>query len=263
VPLLQTADTLVDYLVTGAGEPVTVFAHGLAGAIDETRPFGSGVRGSRAFLHFRGHGASSTPQTPWTYAALAAELTAVADHVHATRALGVSMGAGALLRAVADDPDRFDRLVLVLPATIDEPRRDAAVARMRRMAEHVEAGDVDAVADLLRGEQPADARQRDDVVVWARRQARRLVGTDVARALRDLPDLYPLDDRTALKGVQAPVLVIGQRGDDAHPASVARELAEALPDGRLEMFDAGGVLWNHRRELRELIGGFLNADDRR
>ena len=47
--------------MTGPGEPVTVFAHGLAGSIDETRPFGSGVRGSRVFLHFRGHGATSAP----------------------------------------------------------------------------------------------------------------------------------------------------------------------------------------------------------
>jgi 3-oxoadipate enol-lactonase len=262
VPLLQTADTLVDYLVTGAGQPVTVFAHGLAGAIDETRPFGSGVRGSRVFLHFRGHGASSAPPTSWTYAGLARELTAVADHVHATRALGVSMGAGALLRAVSDDPDRYERLVLVLPATIDQPRHGPAVERMRRMAEHVEAGDLDAVADLLRGEQPAGARERPDVAVWARRLAERLVGTAVARALRDLPDLHPLDDRAALKAVQAPALVVGQHADDAHPAPVAQELAEALPNGRLAMFDAGGVLWTHRRELRELIGGFLNEDDR-
>jgi 3-oxoadipate enol-lactonase len=261
VPLLQTPDTLVDYLVTGAGEPVTVFAHGLAGAIDETRPFGSGVRGSRAFLHFRGHGGSSSPETPWTYAALAAELTAVADHVHATRALGVSMGAGALLRAVADVPDRFDRLVLVLPATVDQPRRDPAVARMRQMAAHVESGDVEAVADLLRGEQPADVRDRRDVVVWARRQARRLAGTAVSRALHDLPDQHPLDDRTTLKAVQSPALVIGQRGDEAHPASVARELAEALPHAGLVMFDTGGVLWTHRRELREVIGAFLNEGE--
>jgi hypothetical protein len=24
------------------------------------------------------------------------------------------------------------------------------------------------------------------------------------------------------------------------------------------MFDAGGVLWTHRRELRDLVAGFLN-----
>jgi len=258
LPLLQTADTLVDYLVTGRGDPVTVFAHGLAGAIDETRPFGSGVRGTRAFLHFRGHGASSAPESPWTYDALAAELLAVADHVGATRALGVSLGAGALLRLAAQRPERFERLVLVLPATIDRPRRDGAVERMQQMAACIEARDVEGVADLLVTEQPEHARERPDVAVWARRQARRLTDTAVARALRELPAAFPLDDRAVLDRVEAPTLVVGQRGDEAHPVHVAEELAEALPNARLSLFDAGGVLWTHRRELRELIAGFLN-----
>lgn len=263
MPLLPTTDTLVDYLVTGSGEPATVFAHGLAGAIDETRPFGSGVHGTRAFLHFRGHGASTAPQTPWTYDAVARELLAVADHVHATRGLGVSLGAGALLRLAAEQPERFERMVFVLPATIDRPRRDAAVARMQRMAEYVERRDVEGVAALLRTEQPAGVRERPDVGVWSRRQARRLTDSAVARGLRELPEQHPLQDRSVLQAVRAPALVIGQRGDEAHPASVAAELAEALPEGRLAMFDAGGVLWSHRRELRELIGGFLNEDGRR
>ena len=258
MPLLQTADTLVDYLETGRGAPVTVFAHGLAGAIDETRPFGSGVRGTRAFLHFRGHGASSAPETPWTYDALAAELLAVADHVGATRALGVSLGAGALLHLAAQRPERFERLVLVLPAAIDQPRHDPAVERMQEMAAYLEGGDVEAVAGLLVTEQPENARERPDVAVWARRQARRLTDTAVARALRELPAAGPLDDRATLAHVHAPVLVVGQHGDDAHPARIAEELAEVLPNARLSVFDAGGVLWTHRRELRELIAGFFN-----
>jgi 3-oxoadipate enol-lactonase len=266
VPLLQTADTVVEYLVTGRGEPVTVFAHGLAGAIDETRPFGSGVRGSRVFLHFRGHGASSSPETPWTYDAVAQELLAVADHVGATRALGVSLGAGALLRTLADQPRRFDRLVLVLPGAIDGPRGDAATRRLQLMAGHVEAGDVEAVAELLCAGQPAAARNRQEVQAWAGKQARRLVDTvdsGVARALRDLSEQSPLEDRAVLQAVQAPVLVIGQQGDDTHPARAAEELAAAFPRGRLAMFDDGGVVWAHRQELRELIGGFLDEDDRR
>jgi pimeloyl-ACP methyl ester carboxylesterase len=258
VPLLQTAETLVDYRVTGGGEPVTVFAHGLGGAIDETRPFGGGVHGSRVFLHFRGHGASSAPETRWTYQAVAAELLAVADHTEATRGLGVSLGAGALMRLAAAQPDRFERLVLVLPATIDRPRHDAATARMQRMAACVEACDVHGVAEMLRLEQPEGARDRPDVAAWTRRQARRLMDTVVARALRELPDQAPLEDRSALTGVRAPVLVVGQHGDDAHPAAIAEQLAEVLPSARLAMFDAGGVLWSHRRELRELIAAHLN-----
>lgn len=261
MPLLDTGDTVVEYLVTGRGEPGTVFAHGLAGAIDETRPFGSGVRGTRTFLHFRGHGASSSPETAWTYDALSAELLAVADHVCATRALGVSLGAGALLRAAVAHPRRFERLVLVLPATIDRPRHDPAVLRMRGMADLVESRDSEAVAEMLRLEQPDHARERPDVVAWSRKQARRLMDTAVARALRELPEQHPLEDRRLLGAVTAPVLVVAQDGDEAHPMQVAEELAEALPAARLARFDAGGILWTHRRELRELIGGFLDADD--
>ena len=64
-------------LVTGAGEPTTVFAHGLAGGIPDTRPLGSNVAGRRVFFHFRGHGASDTPPGAWTYQDLAADLASV------------------------------------------------------------------------------------------------------------------------------------------------------------------------------------------
>ena len=245
--LATAAGTHVEYLVTGSSDPVTVFAHGLAGSIPETRPFGSGVEGRSAFLHFRGHGASSAPRTGWTYATLAEELRAVADHLHATRAVGVSLGAGALLRLVADQPDRFERLVLMLPAGIDRPRAAPAVRRMRRLADHLDRGNLDAAAGLLVAEQPESVRDRADVRVWARRQAHRLATSSVSRALRELPALAPLPDRAVLGRVRCPVLVVAQRDDDAHPVQVAVELAEALPAARLEVFHGGGVLWTHRR----------------
>jgi pimeloyl-ACP methyl ester carboxylesterase len=258
VPLLPVGDVQIEYVVAGSGSPVSVFGHGLAGSIPETRPFASGVKGTKAFLHFRGHGASSVPESRWTYAAVADELRAVADSIGATQALGVSLGAGALLRLVADDPDRFDRLVFVLPGSIDRPRADLAVRRMEEMAQHIAHREVDAVADLLLSEQPVDARSRPDVRVWSRRQAGRLAGTSVARALHELPSQHPLEDRSVLSAVTVPALVIGQSGDDAHPAELARELAVSLPHAHLTLFDARGILWSHRRELRRLIGNFLN-----
>jgi 3-oxoadipate enol-lactonase len=111
----------IEYLVAGVGDPdpVTVFAHGRAGSIDTTRPLGSGIPGRKVFFHFRGHG-RSTPVPPdvWTLPDLAGDLAAVADHVGATRALGVSLGAAALTALLAGTPDRFARVVLYLPAVI-------------------------------------------------------------------------------------------------------------------------------------------------
>src|SRR5687767_7110178 len=208
--LVAGADGPIEVLVTGSGDPVTVFAHGLAGSIDETRPFGSGVVGTKAFLHFRGHGATLGSESPWTYAAVADELQAVADKTGATRALGVSLGAGALLRLVAEYPDRFERLVFVLPAAVDRPRTDAAVQRMARLADLLDHRDLDAAAALVASEQPGELAGRPDVHLWSRRQARRLAATPVARALRELPALHPLEDRSALIEIRVPVLVVGQ-----------------------------------------------------
>ena len=56
-------------LVTGAGEPVTVVAHGLGASIAETRPLAGGVAGARVFVTAPGHCPGALPDTAVTYAA--------------------------------------------------------------------------------------------------------------------------------------------------------------------------------------------------
>ncbi len=251
-------DGPIECLVTGAGAPTTLFAHGLASSIDETRPFGSGVIGTKVFFHFRGHGATGGSALPWTYDAVAAELWAVASAYGAQRALGVSMGAGALLRLAVGQPDAFERLVFVLPAVIDEPRGGRSVTRLLRQADLVESGDVDTLAASIVDDQPETVRGRSDVDVWARRRAIRLAGAGTARALRELSGEAALTSRDELACLDVPVLVIAQEGDEAHPAAIARGLAALLPRAKLVVFDKDGVMWSHRREVRDAITAFLN-----
>ncbi|MGI8576567.1 MAG: alpha/beta fold hydrolase [Nocardioidaceae bacterium] len=252
-------DGPIEVLVTGSGQPVTVFAHGLAGSIEGTRPFGSGVAGTRVFFHFHGHGATVEAQSLWTYAALEAELRAVTDAYSARRALGVSLGAGALLGAAARTPADYDRLVFVLPAAVAEPRTDPAIERMQRMAELVDERDHAGLAAALVAEQPPSVRDRADVRRWADLQAHRLAATTVSSALRELPSQHPLEDQSSLTAITCLALVVGQTEDAAHPARIARELVAGLPNARLRVFTGGGLLWSHRAELRSLIGSFLNT----
>lgn len=255
--MLDGPDGQIEYLTTGSGLPRTLFAHGLGGSIDTTRPFGSTVAGTRTYLHFRGHGASAAPQTPWTYAALAAELAAVADHVGATRVVGVSMGAGALCHLLETEPDRFERPVLVLPAVLDTPRQDAALDRMVAMAQLADDRNVPGLAELLVLEQPAGVRDLAAVRVWCEQRARLLVGTPVSHALRTLPLTTAMHDRESLRRVQVPVLILAQEGDPAHPVGIAETIAALVPDARLSIFDDQGLIWGHRREVRALLGQFL------
>ncbi|MGW0228234.1 alpha/beta fold hydrolase [Actinopolymorpha singaporensis] len=243
------------YVLTGNGRPTTVFAPGLGGSVEQTRPFGSGVLGTRAFLEF--HCAQSL-----TYGDLAASLRRIADDTGASRAVGVSLGAGAILHVLAATPDRFERAVLLLPAALDHPRPAWVATRMRAAADRIDGadrGDVDAVAAALRDLQPASVRDRPEVVTWARDRARALAGPAFARVLRAFADQQPVADRGVLARCTAPVLVVGQGGDDAHPAGVARETAAALPNAELEVFPPGGLLWEHRAAVRARISAFLNG----
>jgi 3-oxoadipate enol-lactonase len=249
----------LERLVTGSGEPATVFAHGLANGIATTRPLGSAVHGRKIFFQFRGHGRSDAPAGPWNYADLARDLRAIADLGQATRALGVSLGAGALCRLLIESPGRFERVVFFLPAVLDRPRPAAARERLTDLLDAVESGDASAVADAVSYETPAAVRNTPAGWAYLRQRVDQLMRDGLAPALATLPEQVAIRDRGALAGVTAKALVIGCAGDELHPAGVAEELAAALPDATLHVYDRPGVLWTHRADLRERISDFLNG----
>jgi 3-oxoadipate enol-lactonase len=248
----------LEQLVTGAGSPVTVAAHGLGASIAETRPLLGGVAGTRVFYVARGHGGSPLPDGPFTYDALGRDLEAVADEHGATRALGVSMGAGALLSLLARRPDRFERVVLFLPTAVDRPRTDEAVRRLSTLAASLDAGDPAAVSAAVLEELPADLREQPVARGYVRMRAAYLLASPgVGAALRGLPSVTPIADRSRLAAVTADVLLLAQEGDPLHPAQVARELAGVLPRARLVVFEQPGVVFRERARLRAEIAAFL------
>jgi pimeloyl-ACP methyl ester carboxylesterase len=185
----------------------------------------------------------------------------VADACGATRALGVSMGAGALLSLLARRPDRFARVVLFLPAALDSPRTDDAVRQVAALAASLDSGDPGVVERLVREELPADLRALPAVAAYARTRAAYLLHSPgVAVALRALPAVQPVADRSRLAAVSAQVLLLAQEGDPLHPAQVARDLAAVLPRARLVVFPEPGVVFRERTRLRAEITGFLNED---
>jgi 3-oxoadipate enol-lactonase len=248
----------IEQLVTGAGEPVTVFAHGLAGDIAGTRPLGSAVLGRRVFFHFRGHGRSDAPPGPWSFADLAEDLRAVADRAGATRALGVSMGAGALCRVLAETPGRFERIVLYLPAPLDGVRPPVAAARLARLLAAVESGEAALVADAVEPELPASVRNTPTGWSYLRQRVERLLTDGIAPELDTLWRAPAVPDMSALAAYPGRALVIGCIGDEVHPVTVAERLAGLLPAAELQVYDRPALLWTHRKELRERISTFLN-----
>lgn len=237
----------------GHGDPVTLFAHGLGSGVAETRALASGVPGTRVFLPFDLTGGR------FSYAALAAQLAAAADHSAATGAVGASMGAGALCALLAGTPDRFARCVFFLPAVLDRPRTAEAANRLDELAAAAGAGDRPRVAELVAAELPPESRGTAEGRRYTLRRAQALTEPAAAAALRAARSAVAVADRGALRGVTADCLVVGQRGDPLHPAAVAEELAAALPRSQLRLFPDAFTVWRRRDELRALLGGFLGG----
>jgi pimeloyl-ACP methyl ester carboxylesterase len=248
----------VEFFVVGTGDPVTVLAHGLGGSTAETRPLAAGLAGTRVLFHFRGHGDSAPLPGGWDYEMLAEDLRAVADEVGATRALGLSLGAGALLRLLTQTPDRFERLAFVLPAALDRGRSDGATERLDRLADAMRAGDVPRLTELLLHEVPVELREHRAARVLTQRRARQL---SFSEPPYPSGEVRPVEELRELSQVHTPSLVLAQEGDDLHTVAIARALAASLPAANLQVLAPGGVFWTDRFRARSLLAAHLTASD--
>jgi 3-oxoadipate enol-lactonase len=230
----------VAYSEAGEG-PVVLQAHGLTSSRASDAPFGLfdmapvAAAGFRVVAYdARGHGRTegSADSADYTWAALADDLLALADHFSPdapVSAIGSSMGTGTILHAVAKRPDRFRKLVLTAPPTAWETRA-AQAAVYAAMADVVEASSPEALATLLDGAPLAPIFR--DVPGFPPPPAIRfeLLPTVFRGAgLADLPD------RQAIRAIRQPTLLLPWATDPGHPLSTAEALAALLPDSTLSV----------------------------
>ena len=224
----------------GAGDPVTVFAHGLGSSMEDLRALAARVPGTVVLMDLRGHGRSDAPppEAGYDHPAMRADVEHVAGRFGATNALGVSMGAGALLNLLCDVPDRFARVALLIPSRLDDPCPD--VEGTLRMASELETLSMDEVATrLLNLPELIPVLERDPR--WydqMRNQLLRMNSVGVPRAFRAYATgAPPVTDPSCLRAVTAPVLVAGNAHDDGHPADVARRIGDVLANATVEIHD--------------------------
>jgi pimeloyl-ACP methyl ester carboxylesterase len=249
----------LERLDTGTGRPVTVFAHGLAGGIPDTQPLGSAVAGTRVFFQFRGHGRSDAPPGDWTFQSLADDLDHVSTDAGATRAVGVSLGAGALCRLLAESPDRYERLVFFLPAALDTAPRAESRERYATLLTALGTGDPERVVAVLTDDVPAEQAAAHAARAYLRQRATALLEAPPSARLADVITGAPCSDPAPLGKVRVPALVLAARDEPRHPVPVAEQLAAALGSATLHVYDRPYPLWTARADVRTRISGFLNA----
>jgi pimeloyl-ACP methyl ester carboxylesterase len=247
VPELVLPDVTLHLEVDGEGDPVIVVAHGITNSCRELAMLTPFVPGTKVRFCFRGHGHSSSPLHGYRFADFARDLRAVADAYGARMAVGTSLGAGVIGTIVQDEPDRFDRIVLLLPATLDavDPASQTRAAVLRTVELVESSSSKEEAIERIMSEPARMANyakapwQRDVDYQWLSQI--NMEGTP--RAIRELLDDTPLRDRRDLKRVLAPTLIIARRGDPIHPADVAETIADLMPNAELLMFDDGEDLY--------------------
>jgi pimeloyl-ACP methyl ester carboxylesterase len=167
--------------------------------------------------------------------------------------VGISLGAGALLRLMADHPHRLARAVLHLPAALDAPT-PAGTARAEQLADALARHDAERVEQLVREELPAVP----GVERYVAQRTMFLLASDLRPWLAVLPHDPPVPDRAVLGAVTTSVLVVAERDDPLHPLEVAEQVAAALPGARLEVFGRG-ALWHERARLRAVVSEHLTG----
>jgi pimeloyl-ACP methyl ester carboxylesterase len=238
MPEVVTSDARLHVEVDGEGDPVTVLAHGLTNNCRELAMFTPFMAGTNVRFCFRGHGHSSTPESGFLFADFARDLDGVATEYRATRAVGTSLGAGAICTLIAAEPDRFERLIFLLPAGIDLELPADKKTRFLETADALESMSQEEFMERAMGspdrlEQYVEVPWLADVAreMWADADRKAL-----SRAIREIVEDHPVADREQLRAVEAPTMILCRENDDIHPVIVGEILADVMPNAELLVF---------------------------
>jgi pimeloyl-ACP methyl ester carboxylesterase len=259
MPEVRTDDVTLYCEVEGAGEPVTVLAHGLTNNRNELAAFTSFVPGTKVRFDFRGHGRSSSPPDAFRFGDFARDVDAVADAFGATVAVGTSLGAGAIGNLVCHVPDRFERIVWLLPAGVDLPFPLAG--RYRELAGTIRGKTPqEALVAIL--DDPARAARYVETP-WRLQLDRMLWDHDdadgLARAITGVVEDRPIPDRALLREVRTPTLIVCIEGDEIHPAEVGRILADLMPNAELVVYGSQDELFADIPALVARVAAFIGG----
>ncbi len=259
MPEVRTEDAVLYCEVDGEGLPVTVLAHGLTNNRSELAAFTPFVPGTKVRFDLRGHGHSSSPPTGYRFADFGRDVDAVASAFGATVAVGTSLGAGAIANLVCRIPDRFERMVWLLPAGLDG--HFASAARYHAIAGRLEGktsqealdavlNDPDRVTEYLRTPWLAEV----DRVLWQHDDP-----DGLSRAIHGVVEDWPIPDRELLRTVHIPTLLVCIEGDDIHPAELGRIMADLLPNAELIVFSGQEELFAQVPSLVARVSAFIAA----
>jgi 3-oxoadipate enol-lactonase len=222
----------VHHVITGRDDAPVVVLHGSLGSTlamwePQVGPLAERFRVVRYDL--RGHGRSPAPPGPYTLADLAADATALLDHLGVDRAhhVGLSLGGMVTMQLAATSPARVDRLVLCCTAAHLPPAR-----RWHDRAAAVREEGIGAVAAAVVERWLTAGLAADDPDLVGRLLAMVLETSDEGYA-GCCEAVATMDLRDDLASITAPTLLVVGDEDPATPREHAEVIAGGAADARV------------------------------
>jgi pimeloyl-ACP methyl ester carboxylesterase len=234
---VAAGEARIHYVCYGSGPAVMLLHGGMSNRLSwfSQIPWLAASGRQVVVLDTRGHGDSTLGSAELTYRLLASDAVAVLDHLHIHKAdvIGWSDGGNTALMMGLYWPRRVDRLVAISanyhPSGLTAQTRQATdekTSGIRSWFSRWWTGAGNHLAEL-------EKRIKN---MW-----------------RTRPNLQPVD----LHAIEAPTLVIVGEADDVMIAH-ARQMAESLPHGRLEIIPGGHFTpLTHPGLVNGLIAAFL------
>lgn len=240
----------VNYAEVGEGEPI-LFIHGLGGCwrnwLENLPHFG---RTHRAIaLDLPGFGHSPMPSWPIdmpAYGRLVHDFCEKLGIQRAAALVGNSMGGFVATEAAIDDPDRFERLVLVSAAGISfaevQGRRPEAAVRMFEAAAPMLIGERRTWLTRPRGRRIAFGNifhypNRIRPELLAEQMAPSVGAPGFGKAIRAIGGY---DTRHRLPEIEVPTLIVWGLNDRIVPVEAALGYHRLIPSSRVELFERTG-----------------------
>jgi pimeloyl-ACP methyl ester carboxylesterase len=243
----------VNYVEIGEGEPI-IFVHGIAGCWRnwlENLPYFA-AHGYRAIaIDLPGFGDSPMPSWEITMSDYGRVVHDFCERLGIDRVaalVGNSMGGFVGTEAVIEEPERFDRLVLISAAGISfaewQGKSFDAGRRIFKAAIPFMSGDRQAFWTRPRGRKIAFGRLfrnpnklRPELLAEQVRPGLQAPGFSDALAA-----IWGYDTRARLQEIEIPTMVVWGLNDQIVPVEAALGYHRLIPDSRLEMFERTGHL---------------------
>lgn len=252
----------VAYATVGEGPPLVMSPGWLShleaewGFVD-TRAFLEKLARGRLLVRYdkRGMGLSDWEAEDYSMEARVSDLGAVVDAVGLDEfdLLGISEGGAICIEYVVRNPARVKRLVLYgsyMHLPTPPALADALLSLIRNQWG---MGSAALATIFVPGGDPAET---------AAFTTMQRIATNGHVAARLIEAIMAIDVTDSLKDVKVPTLVVHRKGDAIHPFNVARELASAIPDARLQPLE-GDIYppwWGDSQAVLDAIDAFLGGE---